>query len=116
MSELAMKVIKWQIKDRVGISSATMAAVALGLDKNFYSDYFMPPSDPSDLRRCMFLLDEIPEIRDYFPVIAKKVPEFAPIVDNWDELTALINREANRGDNRAPETYALMKKLLGERL
>lgn len=39
MSELAMKVIKWQTKDRVGISSATMAAVALGLDKNFYSDY-----------------------------------------------------------------------------
>ncbi|WP_145586602.1 hypothetical protein [Yersinia kristensenii] len=114
MSELAMKVIKWQTKDRVGISSATMAAVALGLDKNFYGNYFSPPSDPSDLRRCMFLIDEVPEIREYFPEIAKKVPRFAPIIDNWDELTALINREASRADNRAPETYALMEKLLGE--
>lgn len=110
MSELAMKVIKWQTKGEVGISSATMAAIALGLNKPFYGSYFREPSDPADLRRCMILVDTIPEIRDHFPAIAKKVKTFAPILDNWDKLISLLKKEMASG-NRAPETYAAMKAL-----
>ncbi|WKV23801.1 hypothetical protein [Yersinia phage vB_YenS-P840] len=113
-ASLAMKVIQWQTKGRVGVSSATMAAIALGLDKSFYSSHFSPPSDPADLSRCMFLVDEVPEIRDYFPTIAEKVPRFAGIIANWDEITTLLITECKRQDNRAPETFALMKKILGE--
>lgn len=114
MSELAMKVLEWQAKGRVGISSATMASIALDMDKNFYGRYFAPPSDPSDLNRCRKLVKAIPEIRDYFPAIGEKVPKFKPILDNWDELMMLLSAEINRPDNRAPETYRRMKELLGE--
>lgn len=35
MSDLAMKVLQWQASGNVGISSATMESIALGMDKNF---------------------------------------------------------------------------------
>ncbi len=34
MSDLAMKVLKWQSTGDVGISSATLASIACGLKKN----------------------------------------------------------------------------------
>lgn len=114
MSELAMKVLQWQANGRVGVSSATMASIALGMDKPFYGSHFSPPWDPSDLNRCRKLVKAIPEIRDHFPTIGEKVPQFKPILDNWDELMTLLSAEINRPDNRAPETYQRMKELLGE--
>lgn len=51
MSDLAMKVLQWQSTGNVGVSSATMASIALGMKKNFYGSYFSPPSDQSDLHR-----------------------------------------------------------------
>ncbi|EGQ5294863.1 hypothetical protein I4B40_002069 [Enterobacter cloacae] len=114
MSDLAMKVLNWQTKGNVGVSSATMASIALGLNKSFYHERFGEPLDPADLRRCMLLVEEIPEIRDSFPLIAKKVKRFAPILREWDSLTALLKLELKRPDKRAPKTYEWMKELLSE--
>ncbi|MEQ6653087.1 hypothetical protein ODX32_02580 [Salmonella enterica subsp. enterica serovar Typhimurium] len=114
MSDLAMKVLKWQTKGHVGISSATMASIALGLENNFYHGRFDAPSDPADLRRCMMLVDEIPEIKDSFPLIAKKVKRFSPILREWDSLIALLKLELKRPDKRAPKTYKWIKELLSD--
>lgn len=114
MSDLAMKVLRWQANGNVGVSSATMASIALGMDKSFYHERFGAPSDPSDLRRCMLLVEEIPEIRDSFPLISKKVKQFAPILREWDPLIALLKLELKRTDKRAPKTYQWMKELLGD--
>lgn len=111
MSDLAMKVLKWQTKGNVGVSSATMASIALGLENNFYGSRFDAPHDPSDLRRCMILVESIPEIKDSFPLIAEKCKRFAPIIAEWDSLTALLKKEMERPDKRAPETYARMQIL-----
>lgn len=114
MSDLAMKVLKWQTTGNVGVSSATMASIALGLEKPFYGSGFGAPHDPSDMLRCMKLLEAIPEIRDYFPVIAERVPAFKGIIEQWDELVEVMNRECV-GDNwRAPDAYNLIKKLRGD--
>lgn len=113
MSELAMKVMLWQGQGSVGVSSGTMASIALGLKKNIYHGSFGCPYDPADLNRCMKLVKAIPEIRDHFDAIGKKVPAFKPILDNWDELTKLLRKELKRPDRRAPETYERMKELLG---
>lgn len=112
MSELAMKVIQWQANGRLGVSSATMASIALGLSKNIYSDHFDKPYDPADLKRCADLVDAIPEIRKSFPKIGRRVNGFKPILDNWDELVELLREEEAAG-NRAPRTYQRMKELLG---
>lgn len=113
MSDLAMKVIQWQANGRVGVSSATMASIALGLKRNIYGSGFDAPSDPSDLKRCMLLVEEIPEIKDFFPVIADKCKQFAPIINEWDSLISLLKKEMNSGTGKAPETYKRMKELLG---
>lgn len=114
MSDLAMKVLQWQTKGDVGISSATMASIALGLDEPFYGSYFGAPHDPSDMLRCMKLLESIPEIRDHFPAIAKRVPTFKRILEQWDELVEVMNRECV-GDNwRAPDAYKMIKELRGD--
>lgn len=38
MSDLAMKVLKWQSNGHVGISSATMASIALGWKRTSTTD------------------------------------------------------------------------------
>ncbi|MBN4856442.1 hypothetical protein H4F83_05890 [Citrobacter freundii] len=114
MSDLAMKVLQWQTTGDVGVSSATMASIALGLGNPFYGRGFGAPHDPSDMLRCMKLLEAIPEIRDHFPAIAKRVPTFKGIIEHWDELVEVMNRECV-GDNwRAPDAYNLIKKLRGD--
>lgn len=114
MSDLAMKVLQWQTKGNVGVSSATMASIALGLDEPFYGSRFDAPHDPSDMLRCIKLLEAIPEIRDHFPVIAKRVPAFTGIIDQWDALVEVMNRECVGDRWRAPDSYALIKKLRGD--
>ncbi|WP_244438744.1 hypothetical protein, partial [Escherichia coli] len=56
MSDLAMKVLKWQSTDYVGISSATLASIACGLKKNIYGHSFGAPHDAADFRRCVALV------------------------------------------------------------
>lgn len=114
MSDLAMKVLEWQSKGHVGVSSATMASIALGMKKNFYHSHFGAPSDPADLNRCMKLVDELPEIRGHFNSIGEMVPEFKPLLDHWDEITGLLREELSNPDKRAPKTYKRMKELLRE--
>lgn len=114
MSDLAMKVLQWQTTGNVGVSSATMASIALGLDKPFYGRNFDAPHDPSDMLRCMKLLEAIPEIRDHFPAIAKRVPTFKGIIKQWDELVEVMNRECVGDRWRAPDAYNLIKKLRGD--
>lgn len=113
MSDLSMKVCEWMSMGKVGISSATMASIALGLKKNIYSDHFGYPYDPADLNRCRILVKHIPEIRDSFKKIGRRVPGFKPILDNWDELIALLDEEMRKKTGSAPCTYARMKELLG---
>lgn len=112
MSDLAMKVLRWQANGNIGVSSATMASIALGLKRNIYGSYFDAPSDPSDLKRCMLLVEEIPEIKDAFPAIAKECKEFALIIKEWDSLISLLKKEISLDTGRAPETYKRMKELL----
>lgn len=114
MSNLAMKVLQWQATGDVGVSSATMASIALGLDKPFYGIHFGAPHDPSDMLRCMKLLEAIPEIRDHFPAIAKRVPTFKGIIEQWDDLVEVMKRECVGERWRAPDAYNLIKKLRGD--
>ena len=58
MSDLAMKVLKWQSTGDVGISSATLASIACGLKKNIYGHHFGAPHDAADFRRCVALVDQ----------------------------------------------------------
>ena len=99
---------EWLAKGDVGISSKTMVAIALGAE----SGRFDAPYDPSDFYRCYELVKQVPAIRNSFDDIAKKVPAFAGILREWDDLCVLFNSEKDTGMCR--KTYARIKELRAE--
>lgn len=64
----------------------------------------------ADFRRCWFLVEAVPEIRNSFPLIAERCPSFKGVIENWDAISAAYERE--RGKDRCPETYRLLKDAL----
>lgn len=104
-------IINWYVSGERGISSETMAATALG-KKPDWSGY---PLDPADLNRCIKLVDSAPEVKEAFHAIASLSPEWAAIIENWDELRQMFIDEVgynwkNR-KTRAKRTYDRMQEL-----
>ncbi|MCQ8918396.1 hypothetical protein NHH48_19945, partial [Escherichia albertii] len=59
---------------------------------------------------CHFI-EQIPEIRDSFDKVAKRVPAFKGILNEWDSLVALLKSEMKIHGNKAPETYRRISEL-----
>lgn len=106
------KIIEWMFNGRTGISSETMAAIALGVKKRGVFG-FDAPHDPSDFGRCYDLVKDVPEIKLAFGEISKKVPKFAGILANWDELCGMYERDFSSG--KSPDLYSRIKDLRGDK-
>lgn len=106
-------VLDWLANGETGISSKTIAFTVLGIqyDNPFRSCH---PWDPADLRRCVDLLKRIPELRRHLDKVRGVSSVWNDLIERWDELEALLEREMVFG-NRAPETYALMQEIIGDR-
>lgn len=97
----------WCLTSNVGTSSKTMAMLAMNVShkENDHFWRFDIPSDASDFRRCKALVDEVPQIKEAFPFIKEKFPRFGPILDNWDELCALLSADGTGCYHRIKELY-----------
>ena len=84
MSDLAMKILKWQSTGDIGISSATLASIACGLKKNIYGHHFGAPHDAADFRRCVALVEQIQKSDIHSTRVAKRIPAFKGILNEWD--------------------------------
>lgn len=62
------------------------------------------PHDPSDLCRCLRVSPNAPTH------MRERSPEWAALVDHWDELADMLAEEHPAGT--APRTYARMRELL----
>ena len=105
-----IRLAQWFATGSVGTSSK---AIALWLSAGVRGDG--PPSDPSDLSRCLALLDAIPEWKDRVGEMASAGERWVPFAERWAELVALFNEE-KAGQDRAwsaPRTYKLMQELHG---
>ena len=100
------RILLWLATGETGISSKTMAFCAI--ETNYEKGCH--PYDPADLRRCMLLVEQIPEIKDYFPKIAKLSDTWGRIIDNWDTLIDTLKTEMESGDS-APVTYKMLQKI-----
>lgn len=106
-----LEIIKWLANGKTGISSKAMAFTALGVK---YKDARYYPYDPADFNRCLLLLEVAPIVRESFPKIRELSPEWAAIIDHWDELERLFLDEVGRDwskAQRAPKTYERMLQL-----
>lgn len=100
------KIANWLRSHDTGVSSETMAAIALGADEG----YFDAPHDNSDFGRCYRLVKIVPEIRGSFSRISELVPQFKAILANWDELCSMYEK-----DKWSKELYHRIKCLRGDR-
>ena len=111
------KIFAWLARGEVGISSRAMALTTAGVNLKRLPGWWSPwPHDPDDLRRCVLLVDLIPETREQgIAVLAQRYPEWKALAENWDDLVATLRREI--GDELQPvgsakETYDKMDALL----
>ena len=104
----------WGVSGDTGISSEALCAVMLGRDpdRKWGSNY---PSDPSDLGRCLRLLDKIPEWKTRILEMSAQSAEWAALAERWDEIETTMADEVGidwSKAQKAPKTYALMKAIL----
>ncbi|WP_226982806.1 hypothetical protein [Vibrio navarrensis] len=107
-----LRILTWLAKDGGGLSSQFMVFTALGIEPKRVGCY---PRDPADFNRCLVLIDRVPEVKNFFDVIAQSNPQWSALIKNWDLIEQTFLEEAGLDwskNNRAPKTYALMKEIL----
>jgi hypothetical protein len=109
---------EWLASGERGISSEAIVSHLTGarVGRNYgFGDH---PYDPGDFRRCEKLLRQVPFARVALPQMATRSPEWAALVDHWEELVALMEEEApgvfDNCHGSAPRTYARMQALFEE--
>jgi hypothetical protein len=101
----------------VGIRGKSSNAIAANLRGVYADDPTAHPHDPTDLWRCVMLLEEVPELREDFGLMVKASTEWERLVHAWGDLERLLREEAGDclSDGRAwqsPKTYEALKLVL----
>lgn len=103
--DVTHRIAVWAIKGDCGVSSETIAAVALGLQRGDAGRFgFDIPHDNGDFGRCYRLLKKIPELRDALPLVAEACPKWKPLVAEWDHLTALYEADLEAWADKGRKT------------
>lgn len=104
------KILEWFANGETGISSKAMARAIAGIkpdkERDCSGDH---PRDPADFKRCVKLLEAVPEARQHMNEVAKLSDVWALLVEHWVELEELFYEEWPTG--RAPKLYERMKQL-----
>jgi regulator of protease activity HflC (stomatin/prohibitin superfamily) len=87
------KMIEWIATCDTGISSKTMWSALMGVKRK--KDLNIP-KDNSDFRRCYDMVEYGHVTLDELQVVKKQYPWFAPVVDNWKELSLLFEEELDK--------------------
>jgi len=96
------RALAWAIGRDTGASSTAIMAVMTG---NKPESRYYYPVDGGDLGRCLRLLDLIPEWKPRMGEMRAICPQWAALVDHWDELSA--KHAANH-----PRLYERMREIL----
>lgn len=109
----------WLATGERGLSAEAIVTHLTGTNVSgrFHIGHAHHPSDPSDFRRCQLLLRAVPLAKLMFPAMRGASPQWARLVDAWDEIDATIEQEVpgyvdNARDGRAPLAYRLMKRVI----
>lgn len=111
------ELVTWLASGRRGMSSNALATYLTGIECRHPSDRdaWDHPHDPDDMARCRKLLDSVGVIRLLFPGMGSASPEWAVLVEHWQELCDLMDEESpqwREGRGSARKTYDRMRLLL----
>ncbi len=104
--------LNWLAHGERGDSSNAIATKLSGTNCMFYSfgRVRLPhPSDPADFKRCMKLLNQVPEFRERLSEMKDVSEVWSALVDNWNEFERLYYEECETG--RCPKLYDRMKEI-----
>lgn len=101
-------VAMWLRNGERGSSSEAMCKSIFGVPESAGKDH---PHDPDDLRRCVEFLEQT-EASDMVHGMRVVSPQWAALVDHWDELVGLLRQEMADPKGRARQTYERMKAVL----
>lgn len=106
---------RWLANGERGASSNTIFTHLTGIKATEDHGYDVP-HDPSDLRRCRLLLEQVPGLQERFQEMKTLNPAWSKLVDRWDNLCAAMDDEApewrtTRGS--APHTLRLIRAAIG---
>ncbi len=86
MDTIEKRAAQWAATGNTGISSKAILAVMVGKPPK---SAFCHPHDGGDLGRCIGLLDAVPEYRFRLGEVAALSPEWAALINHWDELESM---------------------------
>lgn len=114
IESIEKRALKWALSDDTGGSSIALCGVMSAVEAKYY-DY---PSDPSDLGRCLRLLELIPEWKPRIVGAMSLInPGWSGLVAEWDEISKMMSDEVgidwSKGKS-APKTYDAMKKAIAK--
>lgn len=115
--ETMNRLMTWQLIGDTGLSSQCLAATIITQGETVKLEHFYArqhPLDGGDLNRCVKLMRHVPELRVHLPIMRHVSEYWAVLVDHWDELETLLDRELlhHKIDKAfAGTTYKRMKEL-----
>lgn len=101
----------WMDGRDTGVSSATICEV-LGDVVSRYAPHYDVPHDPADFGRCHRLLEAFPPWRKRLTRVSKRFAAWVPFVREWEQLTALYQRDLSSG--RSTELFQQIQRLVLE--
>lgn len=115
MQTVERTVIRWLLSPDTGASSTAICAHMIG-EKPEDNDY-SAPSDPSDLGRCLRLLDLVPEWKPRIHEMAVYGPAWAGLIKQWGVIVDLYYNESGvplEQRKLSPETNRAMKLAIAD--
>jgi hypothetical protein len=90
-----MKIVEWIATNGNETSSRTMWLGITGIMEKpeHMGILFRIPMDVHDFRSCLALVQQYNVTKEQLENIKRPFPWFAPILDNWDQLVSLYDRD-----------------------
>lgn len=116
---LSLDARRWLSVGEQGLSSCAIFWKLTGAKPDYLGEksWYDHPDDPADLRRCLLLLDQVPELQGRITEMAGCSPEWDALASNWTALDRMLTTEIPDWRNpkygaAAPKTYAMMREIL----
>lgn len=115
--ETINRLMTWQVVGDTGLSSQCLAATIMSQGETVKLQHYYArqhPLDSGDFNRCVQLLRHVPELRVHLPIMRPVSEYWAVLVDHWDELEAMLDKEIQHrktDKSFAGTTYRRMEEL-----
>jgi len=116
---LSLAARRWLAVGEQGLSSCSIFWKLTGVRPDYLRQEreFCHPRDSGDLRRCLLLLDQVPELQGRIGEMAGCSPEWTALAAHWNDLCATMEAEAPDWKQPGPgggaaETYRKMQEIL----